>query len=317
MSHIGPRVRLDTHPNSERGRKTVTRATHVWRRLAVIVTVALMLIPASLALAAPPDGKGGGKGGGETTLTNNLSVPAIFVTSPGTFNVTCPGGPTDPTGTPLTGYEVDGYFYVQGLNQWQAECTTAAADEVTASVDWGDNLEGTALKSGTPIRVEVGLMDETVNDMVGYHVIKLQPSLSDRFSAYGTEATSETGGVTQITFPYEYATVNGETGEAEIVTDYVRVYDIDARFSLYNTTTGEYVVEPNTLMSAEINATGKIVYGFNWGIGGHGVKSLPTAGDYILTFHAPNVMLVGASDGHTVTLEFTVAQKNNGGGKNK
>ena len=211
MSDFGPGFRLDKHPTSEQGRKTVTRKNHVWRQLAVIVTVALMLIPASLALAAPPEGKGGGKGGGETTLTNNLSVPAIFVTSPGTFNVTCPATATDPTGTPLTGYEVPGYYFVQGVHQWQAECTTAAAGTVTAAVDWGDNLEGTALKSGTPIRVEVGLTDPTAS-MTGYHVIKLQPSLSDKASTYGTLAASETGGATQITFPYTYIRQLGRPG---------------------------------------------------------------------------------------------------------
>ncbi len=294
----------------------------LWRRLIVLLTLVVLIVPASIASAAPPEGKGGGKGGGGETLTNNLSVPAIFVTSPGTFPVTCPGGPTDPTGTPQTGYEVDGYYWVQGVHSWQAQCVNAEANTVTADVDWGDNLEGTSLKSGTPIRVEVGLTDDTVTDMVGYHVIKLQPSLSDKLSAYGTEATSSTGGVTQISFPYTYDTINGETGLPETVTDYVRVYDIGALFSLYNETSGTYVVEPNTAMTAEINATGKVVYGYNWGIGGHGVKSLPTAGTYILTFYAPNVALTSTAantvisdDGHTATLTFTVAAKNSGGKK--
>ena len=66
------------------------------------------------------------------------------------------------------------------MHSWQAQCVNAEANTVTADVDWGDNLEGTSLKSGTPIRVEVGLTDDTVTDMVGYHVIKLQPSLSDK-----------------------------------------------------------------------------------------------------------------------------------------
>ena len=102
----------------------------------------------------------------------------------------------------------------------------------------------------------------------------------------------------------------------ETVTDYVRVYDIGALFSLYNETSGTYVVEPNTAMTAEINATGKVVYGYNWGIGGHGAKSWPTAGTYILTFYAPNVALTSTAantvisdDGHTATLTFTVAAK--------
>ncbi len=304
------------------------RATHFWKRLFAIVAVALMLIPASVAMAAKPASPPGHGGGGETTLTNNLSVPTIFVPGTGTFNLTCPGGPTDPPGAtdpiqePLTGYPVAGYYYVQGTHTWQAECTTAAANSVTAAVDWGDNLEGTALKASTPIRVEVGLTDNSVNDMVGYHVIKLDPGASDKLSPYGTEAQSASGGANPTTFPITYTTT-GESGTVT-VTDYVRVYDLNAKFSLYNETTGTYVVAENTPMSDEINSTGKVVYGFNWGATGKGVKTLPTAGTYLLKFYAPNVSLTVSGpnstvseDGHTATLRFVVNAKNSGGGGGK
>jgi len=281
-----------------------------WRFLTAMVLAVLMALPGvALAKQGPPT----------TELTNNLSVPAIFVPSPGTFAVTCGTAgallsAVDPTGMPLTGFELPGYYYVQGVNTWQAQCITAAAGTISADVDWGDNLEGTALKAGTPIRVEVGLTDDTVTGMLGYHVVKLQPSLSDKDSKYGTLATPqgtdpETYQATQESFPY--------TDPVTGAVDYVRVYDLGARFSLYNETTGTYVVPDNTPMSAEINATGKVVYGFNWGASGKGVKTLPTAGTYILTFYAPNVTLSGTTDGHTATLTFVVAPKSSGGGRTR
>lgn len=256
-------------------------------------------------------------------LTNNLSVPAIFVPDPGTFSVTCTGASATalvtPSGNPSTGWEVPGYYYVQGENQWQAQCYSAPANAVTASGDFGDNLTSGALKAGTPIRVEVGLIENggTGITMNGYKVIKLQPSLSDNESAYGTLASGSPYSATTQTFPYTdpEGTVYG-----------VRVFDAGATFSLYNETTHSYVVAENTPMSAEINATGAIVYGYNWGIGGHGVKNLPTAGTYVLIFHAPNVNLNAVSPGaggvstsvvnnHTVSITFVVNAKNNGGGR--
>ena len=259
-----------------------------------------------------------------TELTNNLSVPAIFVPDSGTFTVSCTGDTASalvaPIGDPSTGWEVPGYYYVQGENTWQAQCYSAAANTVTALGDFGDNLTSGALKSGTPIRVEVGLIENggTGIAMNGYKVVKLQPSLSDNESAYGTLATPSGGGyvATPQIFPY---TLDG-------VTYGVRVFDASATFSIYNETTHTYVVAENTPMSAEINASGAVVYGYNWGVGGHGVKSLPTAGTYVLAFHAPNVNLNGVSAGgggattkvendHTVSITFVVNAKNNGGGR--
>ncbi len=210
-----------------------------------------------------------------------------------------------------------GYYYVQGVHTWQAQCINAAAGTITAAVDWGDNLEGTALKSGTPIRVEVGLTDATaIDDRLPRDQAAAEPVRQAVGLRHGSRRSSTGGGHPDYLPVYVYDDQRGDRVEEE-VTDYVRVYDIGARFSLYNKTTGTYVVEPNTVMTAEINATGKVVYGYNWGTSGKGVKVLPTAGDYILTFYAPNVTLAGAADGHTLTLDFTVAAKNNGGGKKK
>ncbi|HET9016896.1 MAG TPA: hypothetical protein VFN57_14945 [Thermomicrobiaceae bacterium] len=280
-----------------------------WRFLGTLVLVLMMALP-SVALAK--------KGPPATEATNNLSVPTVMY-GVGSFSPTCgtlatPSALSAPTGTP-TEYPVDSgdYYYLQGTSTWQAQCFTDTTDQIGASVDWGDNLEGTALKAGTPIRVEVGLLDPTltdtlgaavtVPDMQGYNVLKLNEALSDKDSPYGTLATQASDGTWSATDILN--TTNGVGA---------RAYDPDATFSLYNTTTSTYVVAPGTAFTAEINATGKIVYGYNWGIGGHGVKSLPTAGVYVLTFSTPHIHLTVtngtvSAGGHTASLEFTVAPK--------
>ncbi|HET9016467.1 MAG TPA: hypothetical protein VFN57_12785 [Thermomicrobiaceae bacterium] len=268
--------------------------------------------------ASKSSGSSGNSGGGETSVANNLSVPAVFVGGSTFAGVTCPGSAVAPNGTPTTGYEVSPTtpYYVQGVNTWQGQCATEATVS-GATVDWGDNLVGTALKEGTPIRVEVGILDPAATGMTGYHVIKLQPSLSDKLSAYGTLGNQET-------FPFSYDTV-GEEGTTVQVTDLVRAYDAGATFSLRNTQTGAYVVPAGTLMTAEINATGKVVYGYNWGGSTeNGVQTpTPTAGTYVLTFTAPNVTFsdyadagsrtIISADGHTVTLTFTVGTSKGSG----
>lgn len=251
----------------------------------------------------PPNGGGGGGGGGgghQPGGTNNLSVPTIMIGG-GFTGVTCPGALVYPTGGPLTGYEVspDDYYFLQGVHTWQAECTTATA--ATATAEWGDNLGGDAkLKAGSPIRVELGLFNDTGLLMEGFTVIKLEPSELDRLSAYGTLATSD-----------------GNDGWYATAEDLpVRVFDAGVTFSVKNVTTGEYPVPLGTNPTAEINATGKVVYGYN--------LRVPAAGEYEITFVIPSVNISGVDVGtfttdpdepDTVTLVITVQNGGGGGGK--
>lgn len=253
----------------------------------------------------PASGTGGGSGGGEGGHqpggTNNLSVPTIMIGG-GFTGVTCPRSVVLPSGTPLSGYELSpsDYYFVQGVHTWQAECTTATS--ATATAEWGDNLGGDAkLKSGSPIRVELGLFDDTGLSMDGYNVIKLEPSKLDRESGYGTLATSD-----------------GLGGWNATVVDMseVRVFDAGVTFSVQNVGTGEYVVPLGSNPTAEINATGRVVYGYNLRVG--------TPGEYEITFVIPTVNITGTDIGHyhtvvaapdTVVLPITVTGGGGGGGK--
>ncbi len=268
------------------------------RVLLVMVLIAALAISTGVAFAQGGGGGGGGGGGHDTGATNNLSVPTIMIGG-GFTGVTCSGPLRFPSGTPLTGYEIPEYYYVQGVHTWQAECATATS--ATATGDWGDNLTGDAkLKVGMPIRVELGLFDDTSAQMQGFNVVKLEPSKLDRESAYGTLATDDgLGGW--------YATAQDLPA---------RVYDAGATFSVKNVATGAYVVPLGTNPTGEINATGKVVYGYN--------LRVSAVGRYEITFVIPNVDITGMDAGtytpdplgpDTVTLVINVTTGGGGGGK--
>lgn len=271
--------------------------------LAVSVVLAGMFAFSGNAFAA----KGGipGPPGGETA-TQNLSVPAILVGSLGTLDCgtsdLAPSALVPPTGTPLTGYEVPGYYWVQKVHTWQAQCFNDTVASVFGA--WGDNLSGDAnLSTGSPIRVELVLTNTTDfggATMDGYTVIKLEPSLLDRNSAYGHQANGPDPKWTAIPVAF---------GEASWV-----VHDAGMQISVENLDTGQLVV-PLQPIAPEINATGKIVYGYN--------LRVSAAGNYQIRFNStPGVTFTGTdisnenNDTNNVYLDIVVTAKAGGGGNN-
>lgn len=264
-------------------------------RRGIVAAVAMSALVVPTAVAAGRGGGGSGGGGVVETASNSLSVPAVFVgTNP--FSLTCDGTSAAPSGDPSTGFELPGYFYVQGVNTWQAGCVEGY-DAATARAEWGDNLSGDAkLKVGSPIRVEVGLLaDQAVPEMTGWSVVKLNESQLDRVSPYGTEATpTDTGYVSQPVTPYP------ET----------RVWAKDATLTIWKVGAEETPVYSGTA-GAEINATGRVVYGYN--------LRVSSAGDYVIRYTFPGVTISGSDagtyEGGTVTLPITVSPGGGGGGR--
>jgi hypothetical protein len=217
-----------------------------------------------------------GGGGHEPGATNNLSVPLINIGG-GWTGVSCTEGIdfVDPTGQQVyTGYDAaTGYYYVQGLNTWQAECENAAS--ASAGAYWGDNLSGDAkLKVNIPIRVEIGLETELAEGvtMPGFVVTKLENTL-DRLSAYGTLATCD-----------EF----GQNCSATVTNfNSVRVFDNAAEWRVLKEDTT--VVRDWEAIGSEINATGKAVYGYGLRLG--------ETGAYTLQFKFPNVTITGVNYG--------------------
>lgn len=266
-----------------------------------VALATLLTVPGTaFAQGGPPPGRGGGSG--ETTTANNLSVPTIMITGGGFTGVACgtsataPSKLVAPSGEPRNGYPIEptSYYYVQGLNPWQAQCYSTASASVTA--DWGDNLTGEGkLSVGSPIRVELGLYnaDTTSPAMDGYTVVKLDPNALDRESAYGTLATGSSA-----------------TGFSATATSFSaaeqRVYAAGVTFSIQNTATGTYAVAPGTPATAEINATGNVVYGYN--------LRVSTPGTYAITFTFPSSVTFTATNSSTTSININVTSGRGGGG---
>lgn len=274
-----------------------------------IVLIVSGAMASGAAFAAKPENPGGGKPGGETAA-QNLSVPTIMVGgavggllcgTPETPSLLVPAAaPPDP----LTGYEVPGYYWVQKVHTWQAQCFNDVEAVVFGA--WGDNLEGDAkLKVGSPIRVEIVLQNLTdyplLPSLQGYTVTKLEPSKLDRESAYGHSA----GSPDVLPFPTDFPV--GFTPAQWLV------HDAGITFSVLNLDTGTYAVPPGTSPTAEINATGKVVYGYNLRVG--------VAGPYRITFtSSPLVEFQGVDaggqlDANNVYIDINVVTGGGGGGK--
>ncbi len=219
----------------------------------------------------------------ETTVANNLSIPTIFVPSVGVGSMACTAA--DDTVLPDPAQVSSTYpgYWVQGEATWQADCDVAADNTMTATAAWGDNLAGSAsLKVGSPARVELALLaDPTAYSMTGFTVVKLQPELEDRDSAYGT---ADGSGVTPFS----------EVG----------VWDAGVTLNITGPAT------ESVAFTAELNATGRVVYGYNW--------RPAVAGTYTLTATVPTVEVTGTDLGtfaaHTATIAVVVADSSGGGG---
>lgn len=237
----------------------------------------------------------------------NLSVPAILVGSLGTLvcgaDEANPSALVEPTGTPQTGYELPGDWWVQKVHTWQAQCFNASAASVLGA--WGDNLSGDAkLKVGSPIRVEIVLTnsaDSLLESLAGYNVLKLQPSQLDRLSAYGHDAVFDAESGIWVA-----------TEDAFVPAQWV-VHDAGMQISVQNLATGEFVV-PLQPIAPEINATGKIVYGYN--------LRVSAVGQYEIRFNStPAVTFTGVDagefDANNAYLTINVVAGGGGGGGRK
>lgn len=244
---------------------------------------------------------------GEETAAQNLSVPAILVGPLGALSCGTPEAPSalvKPMGVPLSGYEVPGDYWVQKVHTWQAQCFNS--DQAQVFGNWGDNLKGDArLKTGSPIRVELVLTNMTAystpSAMQGYAVLKLEPSKLDRLSAYGHAAIGDGGGWGDV--PVDHTSAQW------------LVHDAGITFSVMNKSTGAYAVEPGTSPTAEINATGKVVYGYNLRVETAGAYRIQFTTSGPVTFtgqDAANGGQVGLND---VFIDIQVVAGGGGGGK--
>lgn len=245
----------------------------------LILTLAVFASP-SFAKKGPPGGEEAG---------NNLSIPAIFVPD-------ALGGPAlrVPCGTyavpgwdgalPSTVYE--GYWLQKTAATWSADCLAAPSASVLA--DWGDNLTTRPnVPAGKPVRVEVSLLDPAAIGMGGFVITNLTPELADRLATYGTRGVPEDAFTTgaegaPLTRVFDTgATLTIELLDAAPVRGQGRA-DLTASVIFHGP------------MTAEINSSGAVIYGYNWGTKGR--KNTPAPGTYRITFRTVATTIIGITD---------------------
>jgi hypothetical protein len=224
-----------------------------------------------------PAGHAGAKGGPPNTeegLGNNLSVPTYFVpstTGAPALRMLCPTEVVAASG-PTAVYNEIAYYLQKTEAVWSAECDNLTEASVTAA--WGANLTNDrAIRAGKPIRVEMALL--SADSGTGFDVVNLTPDLPDRNSTYGT------------------------TGVARSM-DYM-VWAAGATLTIEQDGGAQVYSGPFT---TEVNSTGKVVYGYNWGTGGR--TTAPKPGTYVLTFTVPTtITITGNVDEGVVNTSFT------------
>ena len=204
---------------------------------------------------------------GESTTEagNNLSYPVVFAEGIGI------------TGTPLatgTGLrplaaegitadtlpfwyggnvaDYDAYFMQQGPNVWQAQWTAGTPGApVRAQVAFGDNLIGHSWNTHSQIRIEVTLYDYTGPQLTGFNMTSL----------YGSESTEMQGtdGTTGLFTPTIYAVT------PRLVIQKLDNTTLEPIFTAVDQSITEAAAggESKSKFGAEVNVSGKIVFGYN------------------------------------------------------
>jgi hypothetical protein len=245
-------------------------------------------------------GGGGGKPGGETA-GNNLSFPVLWsedgrsVSLPGEAGVVLTDGPVLPgTYTPDDSTPCMGAIQKNTLNSWQADSMTVAPNSVT-TIDWGDNLESKDWRLGTVVRVETGLYKDIAPDtMTRYEMCYISGSGTDE--VWGLRVTGNaTDGYEAVTTDSPEAmvyTAGARLTIQQIVPDLAGGLTWDeathawtgpgASDPVFNMAAWERVSDGPGSYGAELNVSGKIVYGFVW------TTADLEAGEYRLTFSLDN-----------------------------
>jgi FG-GAP-like repeat len=252
------------------------RSTWRTRHLAGVAALAAL----GLVLASTPASSA------EIEGTKNLSTPVILVddnSMAAAFNaVTVPGAPTgtadytNADGNWYTSLGSDTYVSTVdpsfGADTWGAQYAEEMDNPVVADVKWGDNLMTHTFPGNRkqPLRVEVNLFanaDTAANydPMQGYVMASLEGSMNNEL--FGTK------GVAEVIPPMVY------TPNATL-----SILQYDPAKKAYST------VIYDGPMTGEVNGSGKLIYGFNWG-SSSGLPS-PGAGYYRLVFTVADDSLV-------------------------
>jgi hypothetical protein len=227
---------------------------------------------------------GGAVSGGQHVekAGNCLSMPVIF----GEGDIPLRGSPGYTLFEGDTAYSaienIECWVQQDEDNIWQADWSPWGSENSNVSwVDWGDNLESQDWKTTSKVRVETVLFKDLVVKMTGYKMYYISG-----------QGTSEVWGTDQTTYDSEQATVYSDHARLTI-----QLLNPEGGTLSWDPALGEWTgtgvsrtdfnggcwegVDGPGGYSAEVNVSGKAIYGFNWDVRN---LSDATPGVYRITF---------------------------------
>lgn len=250
--------------------------------------IIVFILSAILISAQGVFAKGPGNGEDTTSYGNNLSYPVVFAEGFGLSGLEITTEGTN-TGLRTDGLDPKEFFidienvedtkvlddvtyYLQNSeSHWEAEWLNGEyLANIPVIIDWSDNLFSTSWSENAIVRVEHVLSTNLTTPMNGYMMTSFTQRIDKQktLEIQGTNSYS----VAQIT-------------EARVFSSYA-VLIIEKLDDLGNVIHTHYEGEAG----AEINASGQVIYGYNW-------KIDDGAGQYRITFIIPsdtsNIRIIG------------------------
>ncbi len=254
----------------------------------VFTAVTKVTVPEGETVEVTLEAEPGDEGAG-----NNLSFPVIW-SDGATVTLRGTAGQDPVLGGQFAVIGDQPWYYQQDpLNEWQAENADWSTEgEVNLHwVDWGDNLEAKSWPANQVVRVETVLFQNLDPTMYGYEMSHISgQGITEMWGTNGaaydsTQATVYSGcarlTIQKLTKARDDETLtvawDAELGEwtGDVVAD-------GERTTLFKGTVGEAADGPG-FYGAEINVSGKVVYGYNWFIKDF-TEPLGGPGDYRITF---------------------------------
>jgi len=293
------------------------------RMMAVVLAAAAVLaVPMLTAQGGPPPGQGPGgggppgQGGGEDEgYGNNLSVPVVFAEGYGLLGLPTSGDhglrprDSEPGYPALTHWDTstivlkDGasYYPQQSESHWQARWDDGSGSGEAAIVDWSDNLTKQQWTARSVIRVETVLyQNDSSWNLLTYPMTYLFGSgPSEMQGTTGIQTWTSYRTVYSICARLKIEKLLGPGGPVDTSVPAELNAAVYERFG--DDGPGGY--------GAEVNVSGKVIYGTNWMLA---QSSLPTdtkAGWWRLTFSldpTANYTLTPEGGGPT---SYSVARK--------
>ena len=243
-------------------------------------------------------------------LGNNLSFPVVFADGYGVGGDTIGDDPNPwlNTGTGLRPSSTETFpefpffdgdssivkntvtWYPQKTRStWQAEWRNGAGEEQEVIADWGDNLRSQSFNTNSVVRVEMTLVQDTSTSdasdtMTGYEMDSLEGSRRDE--VMGTNAVQVQSNVRSV------YTVSARIRMQKLVQQGGAVDDTVSGVDL--AVADAFGVDGPGGFGAEVNVSGKVIYGYVWQLRNSGLSPTDRAGWWRITFELDPTTTIGA-----------------------